>query len=148
MRGARGLAVLLDVVGGIIPAYAGSTVGSAMLTSMSRDHPRVCGEHSDILLSVVAMLGSSPRMRGARKFGDDIDESYGIIPAYAGSTAFALHQHLHLQDHPRVCGEHLEYKVYGTVVAGSSPRMRGARDAAAPAHLGCGIIPAYAGSTS
>ena len=65
MRGAlrdldrHGLAV------GIIPAYAGSTLGFTFELKPTGDHPRVCGEHAYKPIVAVARAGSSPRMRGA-----------------------------------------------------------------------------------
>ena len=65
MRGARvpGLAFGLD--SGIIPAYAGSTLGLLDDGRRRGDHPRVCGEHALVVEEVVKVAGSSPRMRGA-----------------------------------------------------------------------------------
>ena len=51
-------------------------------------------------------------------------------------------------DHPRACGEHAYRKVNHTVYVGSSPRMRGAQDAAQRRGTPDGIIPAHAGSTA
>ena len=66
MRGALvEKAVALDC-GGIIPAYAGSTIASVDSLKMLEDHPRVCGEH-----------GLSAPILAAGRW---------IIPAYAGST--------------------------------------------------------------
>ena len=136
--------------GGIIPAYAGSTTTSSILSRSSRgssphtrgapllfcasctafwDHPRIRGEHYQ----------GSCRPGGAR----------GIIPAYAGSTQFIITD--------------------GDTTVGSSPHTRGAPEAAFTVnvaerdhprirgeHRPCrctrlsarGIIPAYAGSTN
>ena len=51
-------------------------------------------------------------------------------------------------DHPRVCGEHLLHLQMIHVIAGSSPRMRGARQSKNCRYTSSGIIPAYAGSTT
>ena len=51
-----------------------------------RDHPRGCGEHYKVIIGIIAIIGSSPRMRGA----------LGTIVA----TIWLV------QDHPRGCGEH------------------------------------------
>ena len=50
MRGALGKRRVGVRRAGIIPAYAGSTPRSAMPFLTSRDHPRVCGEHSGLPL--------------------------------------------------------------------------------------------------
>ena len=115
---------------GIIPAYAGSTLASPRIPRarrgssphtrgarvigpptrcISRDHPRIRGEHrqdphrcrddagiipayagsTDCLnCGVVESTGSSPHTRGARSDYGRIILRYGIIPAYAGSTCF------------------------------------------------------------
>ena len=138
-----------DYLGGIIPAYAGSTmyeraaarneVGSsphtrgALLSSLAsrsttRDHPRIRGEHQ----AVEQVRRDAP----------------GIIPAYAGSTLSRMRwtpavwgSSPHTRgarltatswmtrrwDHPRIRGEHCN--------DGTSEGGR------------VGIIPAYAGST-
>ena len=46
MRGTRGLGHLQRFQAGIIPAYAGNTISAASCICSSRDHPRVCGEHT------------------------------------------------------------------------------------------------------
>ena len=132
---------------GIIPAYAGSTCMMTIRCGELKDHPRVCGEHMELPGSYGAGMGSSPRMRGAPGDEGAGREARRIIPAYAGSTAgFYLPQDAY-GDHPRVCGEHRMDQTYAFAIAGSSPRMRGARGAQAPSCGERGIIPAYAGST-
>ena len=134
---------------GIIPAYAGNTMissqswvpvpGSSPHTrgtpraasrrcSAARDHPRIRGEHHDLL----------PEL-GARA---------GIIPAYAGNTADPVQAGEGGRDHPRIRGEHLAVSLcilpyqriipaYAgntdplsflvSVIPGSSPHTRGTR---------------------
>ena len=147
MRGAQKIGEQMAAGTGIIPAYAGSTVGSAMLTSMSRDHPRVCGEHSFFPPIVIVVSGSSPRMRGARRVHDDAAPRVGIIPAYAGSTFQNGPQTKPRRDHPRVCGEHSQAPPCPRNTTGSSPRMRGALSPYVEVSFNPRIIPAYAGST-
>ena len=111
----------------IIPAYAGSTLAWRPACPLSRDHPRVCGEHD----------GFKGFQRG----------NAGIIPAYAGSTRATLVRLRRCRDHPRVCGEHPSSHSMRSCSMGLSPRMRGARVGVAQIHDSLGIIPAYAGST-
>ncbi len=148
MRGARraekhGAALL-----GIIPAYAGSTEPTGEGMERGPGHPRVCGEHALLTLTLQCCCG--------------------IIPAYAGSTKCPACMGTARRDHPRVCGEHAAIQNRFSRVAGSSPRMRGAPHAppvgrvllsgSSPRMRGaramhvhskciCRIIPAYAGST-
>ena len=71
---------------GIIPAYAGSTPATSPKPRGTRDHPRVCGEHSEFEVDKISFKGSSPRMRGAHGITWHNFIFCGIIPAYAGST--------------------------------------------------------------
>ena len=107
MRGARAGDRAHGRETGIIPAYAGSTPGRKTSAGRRRDHPRVCGEHISVTPKTSALMGSSPRMRGAQvvKLKDSIKD--GIIPAYAGSTSSTAGAAAAARDHPRVCGEHL-----------------------------------------
>ena len=127
MRGAPRDAADAEAHLGIIPAHAGSTVSTLCLWPRFRDHPRACGEHPRLVLVPCGGEGSSPRMRGARKYRSTNGWSSRIIPAHAGST-------------PRLvlvpCGGE-----------GSSPRMRGARVRDRRVRELQGIIPAHAGST-
>ena len=71
---------------GIIPAYAGNTAMRRPPTCAPRDHPRVCGEHLDIMPGDRIQAGSSPRMRGTPPYSTVAINGDGIIPAYAGNT--------------------------------------------------------------
>ena len=168
MRGAPGHVDLVCELVGIIPAYAGSTCSSTRWTACTRDHPRVCGEHTPTQGVICAFTGSSPRMRGALLIRAGLAFQPGIIPAYAGSTSSRRRCRRAPRDHPRVCGEHSVALLPSRSFQGSSPRMRGARalrhggrvpEGSSPrmrgAHRrggvrgdGRGIIPAYAGSTA
>ena len=112
-----------------------------------QDHPRGCGEHSQISLTFMSRPGSSPRMRGAPRPGGRVTVEPRIIPADAGSTNKSVELFTQIKDHPRGCGEHLAQVCASPYHQGSSPRMRGA-----PGDCRCrwclsGIIPADAGST-
>ena len=71
---------------GIIPAYAGSTVG------------RNGGRTKNV--------GSSPHTRGALSRETSFLYVQRIIPAYAGSTSSAIMSSRVREDHPRIRGEH------------------------------------------
>ena len=107
MRGAPRFLGVGCGLSGIIPAYAGSTTWSSSGAARARDHPRVCGEHLEVRLAGSAREGSSPRMRGAPVGSQRGIPQWGIIPAYAGSTARRPSARPQGWDHPRVCGEHL-----------------------------------------
>ena len=132
---------------GIIPAYAGSTLPDKCMHVITKDHPRVCGEHCGSIFPNRRQLGSSPRMRGAPATLSVFLTFAGIIPAYAGSTPSFIHPFNPQWDHPRVCGEHAFNASCIFLTVGSSPRMRGAHASGKPRPLARRIIPAYAGST-
>ena len=64
-RGARRRGPRRRGGGGIIPAYAGSTLHDKRMGSRSADHPRIRGEHVLLSLSPRRQRGSSPHTRGA-----------------------------------------------------------------------------------
>ena len=70
----------------IIPADAGSTQLGNQNRTASKDHPRGCGEHQASSSRVSSVLGSSPRMRGARLSCASAWGPARILPADAGST--------------------------------------------------------------
>ena len=113
---------------GIIPAYAGSTRHLHLRRQASMDHPRIRGEHKVWMKQFRVCGGSSPHTRGAPPTAAPASRSRGIIPAYAGSTAFP--------EWPATKSE------------GSSPHTRGARRWRCAGARDRGIIPAYAGSTA
>ena len=92
MRGARVNRLLHLPHRGIIPAYAGSTTQPSQRPLWQRDHPRVCGEHEIDMADGHGKIGSSPRMRGARRGWRRPPSRSGIIPAYAGSTLHEVHR--------------------------------------------------------
>ena len=132
---------------GIIPACAGSTWPASPPWHSSWDHPRMCGEHRNIIACICVSLGSSPHVRGAQKHCRHRRGVPGIIPACAGSTIRFYPECGGNGDHPRMCGEHsLSINHAGTPV-GSSPHVRGAPLRKRGAVGIRRIIPACAGST-
>ena len=86
-------------------------------------------------------------MRGTRVLHAGERENIGIIPAYAGNTNTQALTALGVEDHPRVCGEHISACWNPFVHLGSSPRMRGTHSHSMVTARQHGIIPAYAGNT-
>ena len=90
MRGTLVLLIFAAISTGIIPAYAGNTESMRPLSLYLGDHPRVCGEHLEDVLSNYDDPGSSPRMRGTHAQSIQEHHIVGIIPAYAGNTCNRL----------------------------------------------------------
>ncbi len=133
---------------GITPAYAGSTLFDTKPFAGNGDHPRVRGEHADLVHRLPIRLGSPPRTRGARRTTSPRPASMGITPAYAGSTPPPPTAGAPTWDHPRVRGEHIIQRHHPPGEAGSPPRTRGARWHPEADQTPAGITPAYAGSTT
>ena len=90
---------------GLIPAYAGKTFLRKTVQGLSWAHPRVCGENRSDRCGRRRESGSSPRMRGKLRDISELDESSGLIPAYAGKTENIRIEAARRGAHPRVCGE-------------------------------------------
>ena len=113
-------------VSGIIPAYAGSTCHALTHPPPRRDHPRIRGEHRLEHVRSEGKMGSSPHTRGALPRSSFRCQSWGIIPAYAGSTQSSRRFFRASQDHPRIRGEHPSFRNPPNITVGSSPHTRGA----------------------
>ena len=105
------------------------------------------GEHVPGGIILVQTEGSSPHARGARVYSYSPFAPLRIIPACAGSTGGANSRLAVRPDHPRMRGEHNALTTACPWWPGSSPHARGAPVFACCRNVGCGIIPACAGST-
>ena len=130
---------------GIIPACAGNTLFQACPCDVAGDHPRMCGEHECGGVFGGAEPGSSPHVRGTPCASRCRGWSRGIIPACAGNTGWAARHSA--VDHPRMCGEHDVEAPAAGCEQGSSPHVRGTREADPKTCESLGIIPACAGNT-
>ena len=119
---------------GITPAHAGKTGSFWFIWTISKDHPRACGENLLIYQFYLLNLGSPPRMRGKRGWLSGFDRYARITPAHAGKTKKLLQLLVPLEDHPRACGENPSLTVKKDAKSGSPPRMRGK-------HFGNGVFP-------
>ena len=147
MRGAHVRCMTVENAVGIIPADAGSTVGSMVAIHCLWDHPRRCGEHNTRPSPDETHSGSSPQMRGAHPLTAILILQQRIIPADAGSTLAPGSDGGVPGDHPRRCGEHVSVCSPHRTTMGSSPQMRGAPKATGKNIAQSRIIPADAGST-
>ena len=129
-----------------IPAYAGNAKSSRSGTPFRSVHPRVCGERKHRKVGEREKAGSSPRMRGTRRFRIHPEEIVRFIPAYAGNATAAIGERFRRAVHPRVCGERYRCNWGAFPKGGSSPRMRGTRESVQGADEIQRFIPAYAGN--
>ena len=71
---------------GLIPARAGKTETREFTAIGVPAHPRACGENDAVETIPATLSGSSPRVRGKRRGGDDTGDLERLIPARAGKT--------------------------------------------------------------
>ena len=134
--------------GGITPACAGKTRTVGCLSTLPKDHPRVCGKNHDSAEQKITQEGSPPRVR--EKPVTSLSKALGgrITPACAGKTVLVFVLSKSIQDHPRVCGKNSNSMRPSPSASGSPPRVR-----EKPVEIFLmlpyfGITPACAGKTS
>ena len=110
---------------GITPACAGKRRLASPGKKSHGDHPRVCGEKWHRRARPVVSLGSPPRVRGKVQQQYDNIQKERITPAYAGKRAMEEADEKVNKDHPRVCGEKPQGRMFWNETRGSPPRMRG-----------------------
>ena len=145
MRGKDCRAARLCGGPGITPAHAGKRLSPLYPIPPGWDHPRTCGEKTDVTSSVVFRSGSPPHMRGKANALGLRFLFVGITPAHAGKRPGRCKQPSWSGDHPRTCGEKYSCTAFFTFKPGSPPHMRG-KDGEIPLDLlAPGITPAHAG---
>ena len=132
----------------IIPARAGSTAWVTWVLDLLGDHPRSRGVDLRCSSLPSKSSGSSPLARGRHSAVRSVDETTGIIPARAGSTAHRPKAPPPCPDHPRSRGVDSTTRWRVARVTGSSPLARGRPGGDRGAPRWWGIIPARAGSTA
>ena len=110
---------------GITPAYAGKRLARVFVHFASRDHPRLCGEKLLLCEHCGKPIGSPPPMRGKDRPRRRSDRPPGITPAYAGKRQIEHCLFVHIEDHPRLCGEKSVRRPSDHKQPGSPPPMRG-----------------------
>ena len=158
----RGKAPLRDRHGHvqrITPAHAGKRRSAAALLMPPPDHPRACGEKSEVGNGHLIDGGSPPRMRGKVRQTQAFLGAHRITPAHAGKSAHGNPEKKGRwrKDHPRACGEKPRRYFFRRATIGSPPRMRGkvshlalitSRSRITPAHAGKRILPSLIFSTA
>ena len=145
MRGKAGSFSLPGPLSGITPAYAGKRPARGRDTRHVWDHPRVCGEKTQLGKHFKVREGSPPRMRGKGPYGLAKALTGRITPAYAGKSEQAKKEITENGDHPRVCGEKRQNAHFFAPLLGSPPRMRGKVKQNKKQEPINRITPAYAG---
>ena len=105
-RGPLAVAPLAEVVFGLIPARAGTTVPDFMNAAATWAHPRSRGDHLVCLTARGRVEGSSPLARGPLDCPGLRHGARGLIPARAGTTLQQHRLQQHQRAHPRSRGDH------------------------------------------
>ena len=109
----------------ITPAGAGKTAVYQLPLKTDLDHPRRCGENNGRDKDGITIAGSPPQVRGKPQPEDSAASTVGITPAGAGKTPSCTTFAPLVQDHPRRCGENLNYQLLQQELQGSPPQVRG-----------------------
>ncbi len=133
---------------GTTPACAGTTDRSKQTSSWVRDHPRVRGDHSEGVTRGSPAGGPPPRARGPPGPARRIRRRPGTTPACAGTTSTGATPRCRSRDHPRVRGDHSEFRISETSASGPPLRARGPPPPRWMTHVTHGTTPACAGTTS
>ena len=72
-------------------------------------------------------MESPPQVRGKLSVGGLVNDNNRITPAGAGKTRQKKGYFFSSRDHPRRCGENLQYKFLALSLRGSPPQVRGKR---------------------
>ena len=110
---------------GITPAYAGKSLFCTCIQMCSEDHPRLCGEKSMVEAILCFLSGSPPPMRGKDQPAPRQPCLFRITPAYAGKSHVFVRYEMFYRDHPRLCGEKMDFFAVAALYPGSPPPMRG-----------------------
>ena len=129
-----------------IPACAGNAAGKLLHFCNVAVHPRVCGERGVGRGDGGHGVGSSPRVRGTHGPVGDRRTVARFIPACAGNAINSARIRSIWAVHPRVCGERSSISSYRICTSGSSPRVRGTRQAVLDPVAKQRFIPACAGN--
>ena len=125
VRGTRRSRQGVHTMSRFIPACAGNTPAARSRSRPASVHPRVCGEHDKRAFMRFTQSGSSPRVRGTRRWRTTGRWPCRFIPACAGNTQRPYQIFQSRSVHPRVCGEHIKPTRATARYLGSSPRVRG-----------------------
>ena len=129
------------------PRVCGNHYSSSDESVIAWDHPRVCGNHRPPFLFSALPVGSPPRVREPLCVLELIYVVAGITPACAGTTRSRVSTRTSIQDHPRVCGNHVSTSGMCQETQGSPPRVREPRGSVIGGTVAAGITPACAGTT-
>ena len=131
-----------------IPACAGEPYLRPRRQQLPAVYPRVCGGTVSAVISLVGVIGLSPRVRGNLGTHSWRCAALRSIPACAGEPQPSWTSWRRGGVYPRVCGGTATAISMAIAVAGLSPRVRGNHTKLLVRHCPPGSIPACAGEPS
>ena len=129
------------------PRMRGKLRGHLATVKQNGITPADAGKTADKMAAKEFEAGSPPRMRGKREKNRGAVYGIRITPADAGKTPETVMKWWMDKDHPRGCGENINWDCCQTNGAGSPPRMRGKPLCFVLFEVVNGITPADAGKT-
>ena len=124
-RGTSGGSGALQPPARVIPAWAGNITLAMPAARAVAGHPRMGGEHSGRMPRRPRLVGSSPHGRGTSGRRRAGEQSYRVIPAWAGNIRSRSAVAAGMKGHPRMGGEHAFRNLPMPCRSGSSPHGRG-----------------------
>ncbi len=146
-RGTPALDLPIALPHRFIPACAGNTVCNDSSNFSMPVHPRMRGEHYNFDRVATFEDGSSPHARGTRQVVGVVPIPARFIPACAGNTMLIRVVGAISTVHPRMRGEHSNWRRPPLIGRGSSPHARGTQFFQKLAQILVRFIPACAGNT-
>ena len=109
----------------VFPAYAGMFPPEASNRKQKKRFPRVCGDVSLRIASIILQDEFSPRMRGCFQAVLNKEIYAQVFPAYAGMFLQFFQLVVKVLRFPRVCGDVSTSRLITMGMVQFSPRMRG-----------------------
>ena len=129
-----------------IPAYTGNIRPEDRIGVLKPVHPRIHGEHCNVVLIEFQICGSSPHTRGTYLAGCQPALLSRFIPAYTGNILRFCSFWIQHTVHPRIHGEHNTFLKIIFPSVGSSPHTRGTCACNRARRCERRFIPAYTGN--
>ena len=136
-RGRRGQSGQVGVPAGNTPACAGKTGAGLTFCTSTREHSRLRGEDTVLLIKQGPTLGTPPPARGRRRQCRARSVATGNTPACAGKTGCRVRGHPPTPEHPRLRGEDPPASTACAGITGTTPACAGKTTTRLPATRGC-----------
>ena len=90
VRGLLTLSTPARLAPGITPACAGTTLWGAIIMTVIKDHPRLCGDYNLTENGILVFIGSPPLVRGYEIVQNTLDHAWGSPPLVRGLHRYPM----------------------------------------------------------